>query len=263
MGFENVGLVWSPDSFRSYLSSIEKPSWCKAITLHHTASPSLADRPKGLLIQHIHNLQDFYQSTSGWSAGPHLFIDEDEIFGMCDLRKKGVHAVSFNHMAIGIEVLGNYDSENPKIGRGEKCWKMAALTTRLLLDWLGLSPNENTVLFHRDDPATKKSCPGSLVYKEHVIGLIKSTVTYQLDEQSKPDVSIPWDQWKYAGNKWCVPVMAFMKANKVPADEVVKQLKSVSGLFFYGTELLEGAFYDSTNQTTWAPVNELIHFIKG
>ena len=46
-----------------------------------------------------------YKNTLGWSAGPHLFTDEDQIWGMCDFSKKGVHAVSFNKRAIGIEVL--------------------------------------------------------------------------------------------------------------------------------------------------------------
>src|SRR4030095_4522909 len=96
MGYENVGLVWTPASLKEYLDTITKPSWCNAITLHHTASPSLAQRPNGLLAQHLRNLEDYYKNTKGWSAGPHLFVDEDQLWGMCDFRRKGVHAVSFN-----------------------------------------------------------------------------------------------------------------------------------------------------------------------
>ena len=30
----------------------------------------------------------------------------------------GVHAVSFNSTGVGIEMLGNYDIEDPRTGRG-------------------------------------------------------------------------------------------------------------------------------------------------
>ena len=123
MGFENVGRVWNPKSLEEYLRTITKPDWCKAITLHQTSSPSLAQRPQGLSVGLIDKFRDFYKNDMGWSAGPHLYIDENEIYGMCDLRKKGVHAVSFNKIAIGIEVLGDYDREDPKSGRGLACWQ--------------------------------------------------------------------------------------------------------------------------------------------
>lgn len=174
MGYENVGRVWTPESLGQYLATIDKPDWCEAITLHHTADPSLADRPKGFTIRHIENIRDYYINKKGWSAGPHLFIDEDQIFGMCDLRKNGVHAISFNSYAIGIEVLGNYDSEDPKSGRGLACWQTAAAAVRVLLPWLGFDANLETILFHRDDEETDKSCPGTLVEKDWVLALIAS-----------------------------------------------------------------------------------------
>jgi len=172
MGYENVGRVWTPESLGQYLATIDKPDWCEAITLHHTADPSLADRPKGFTIRHIENIRDYYINKKGWSAGPHLFIDEDQIFGMCDLRKNGVHAISFNSYAIGIEVLGNYDSEDPKSDRGLACWQTAAAAVRVLLPWLGFDANLETILFHRDDEETDKSCPGTLVEKDWVLSLI-------------------------------------------------------------------------------------------
>jgi len=268
MAFENVGLVWTPESLAHYLSSIEKPNWCKAITLHHTAAPSLAQRPKGLLLQHIENLRHFYQDDKKWSAGPHLFIDDDQIFGMCDLRRKGVHAVSFNSMAIGIEVLGDYDSEDPLSGRGLNCWTTAATTTRILLNWLGLSANKDTVLFHRDDPTTKKSCPGNKVKKDWLLGLITAPAPARIAVgMDKSDVGIDWDKWDYRGERWCVPVREFLVANGIPSKTVVAGLKSIGGLFYFGNELLEGAYYvgkDSKlkpNQCTWAPARELIELV--
>ena len=55
-----------------------------------------------------------------------MFGDEDQLWSMRDFRRPGVHAVSFNSMSIGIEVLGDYDTENPKMGRGLACWESAA-----------------------------------------------------------------------------------------------------------------------------------------
>jgi hypothetical protein len=175
MGFENVGRVWSPSEFRQYLGTIQRPVWCRAITLHHTGVPSLAQRPRGFLPNHMTATQHYYQRTNGWSAGPHLFIDDDQCWGMTDFRQTGVHARSFNRMAIGIEVLGNYNEESPNTGRGINCWNTAASASRALLDWLGLEANLQTVLFHRDDPRTTKTCPGSLVQKNWVIDLINAS----------------------------------------------------------------------------------------
>src|SRR5512134_3350001 len=96
MGFENTGRVWTVDSLKGHLAEIKKPDWCNAVTLHHTGAPSLAQRPNGFTAQHLRNIEHYYRVTKGWSSAPHLFVDEDQLWGMCDFRKKGVHAVSFN-----------------------------------------------------------------------------------------------------------------------------------------------------------------------
>lgn len=169
MGCENVGRVWTPKSLEQYLSTIKKPEWCKAVTFHHTESPTLAQRPEGLQIRDIEIISKCYTRN----ACPHLFIDENKIFGMCDFRKKGYHASSFNNLAIGIFVLGNYDSEDPKNGRGLECWQTAAEAARLLLEWLEIGASEETILFHRDGPGEIGSCPGKKVEKDWVLNIIK------------------------------------------------------------------------------------------
>ncbi|MEM9454874.1 MAG: N-acetylmuramoyl-L-alanine amidase [Myxococcota bacterium] len=169
MGYENVGRVWSVQELGRYLRTLEAPAWCDAITFHHTGVPSLEMRPQGLLARHMDATRHYYENELGWSAGPHLFIDDDECWGMCDFRSTGVHARSFNSRAIGIEVLGNYNEESPNTGRGLACWETAFGAGRLLLDWLGLEIHAGTVLFHRDDPKTTKTCPGSNVEKSWVL----------------------------------------------------------------------------------------------
>jgi hypothetical protein len=168
-----------------------------------------------------------------------------------------VHAVSFNSSAIGIEVLGYYDVEDPLNGRGLLCWQNSAKATRVLLDWLGLKVNESTVLFHRDDPKTQKTCPGTKVKKDWLLSLIAAPVTPPSTETDRPEVGIPWTEWEFHGERWCVPVRNFLVAKGVPSATVIANLKSKSGKTYYGAELLEGAFYVAATGTTWAPVREL------
>lgn len=168
-----VGTVWSPETFKEYLGGVIVPSWVKSVTLHHCGEPNLAQRPNGFKIQHIINIMDFYKGK-GWSAGPHLFIDEDQIFGMTSLYHQGIHAVSFNKSSIGIEVLGDYDCEDPFTGRGFACWQVAAKATRALLDWANLDINSETVLFHRNDIKTNKTCPGSKIEKSWFLELVSA-----------------------------------------------------------------------------------------
>jgi hypothetical protein len=165
MGFENVGLKWSPTELVNYLATLQRPVWCTSITFHHTGLPTLANRPNGFSVQSMRGTQRYYETPSekkgAWPSGPHLFIDEDECWGMCDFRQQGIHAKSFNRNSIGIEVLGDYNQEDHNTGRGRACWTTATAAGRALLDWLGLEINQLNIKFHRDDPRTTKTCPGT------------------------------------------------------------------------------------------------------
>lgn len=243
MSFANLGKVWSTDTFSEYLKTVPRPSWVKSITIHHTAAPSLAQRPQGFNAQNVANIASYYRNKLGWNRGPHLFTDEDQIFGMTPLTVKGIHAASFNSSSIGIEVLGNYDIEPHNEGRGAHCWLVAAQTTALLLQWLGLPANKDTVKFHRDDPKTSKTCPGKRISKEWFLSLIANGY-------SKPVA--PADDLKVA------PVVAYAVEHKgYTYASAVALLKAKRGLFFFGDDWLEGAFYDKSLGQTVAPLDEL------
>ena len=189
MAFSLIGTAWNILAFIAYLVGKDL-SWADSVTIHHTGSPNLRQRSKGLIIQHIKNIHYFYtterrkRGKKPWSAGPHLFVDDIDINGMSSLEERGVHAVSFNRRSIAIEVLGNYDSEDPKSGRGLKCWKIAAQATAALLIHMGKEANEKTIHFHRDDPKTSKSCPGTRVKKEWFIALVLEAMREQRGEVS-------------------------------------------------------------------------------
>lgn len=185
MSFSEVDKVYDRVSFRKRLREVDL-SWATGgVTVHHTAAPSLAQRPKGFTIQHMRNIQSFYEKELGWSRGPHLFTDEDQIFGMSPLSERGIHAVSFNKTHIGVEALGNYDSEDPKTGRGLQVWETTACCVAQILAAKGMEPSTSTINFHRDDPKTKKTCPGTQVDKAWFIGLVTKFFLEEKDLERK------------------------------------------------------------------------------
>lgn len=252
MSYNNTGKVWTPDSFGEYLKTIKPPNWAKAVCLHHTSSPSLAQRPKGWTIQHIENMKSFYQGM-GWKSGPQLFTDEDQVFGMTPLTEAGVHAVSFNRTAIGIEALGHYskNGENPKTDRGLYVWLNTARITRLLLDWLGLPINEKTVLFHRDDPKTSKDCPGSQVSKDWIISEIKNAPT---DTTYLRPIHV---QEEIIDDKNFVPLASTLATKGFSDKQIKENLRREGKNFFWLDNHLEFAYYDTKTETTMVPLKEL------
>jgi len=188
MSFSAVGLVFDRQGLREHLAKV-KPTWAKGVTIHHTAEPSLAQRPKGFTIQHMRNIQYGYEHERGWDRGPHLFTDEDQIFGLSPLSEKGIHAVAFNSKFIGIEALGNYDSETPKSGRGYQVMDTTAMATAVILAHLKLQPGPDTVKFHRDDPSTSKTCPGNLVEYEWFLFKVRKHYMNEIDPSDPPPAS--------------------------------------------------------------------------
>ena len=245
MSFSNVGKVWSPEMFKEYLKGTKPPLWATSVTIHHTASPSLAQRPDGFTAQHIRNIQSFYQRTLGWSKGPHFFIDDDQIWGMTPPTMQGIHAKSFNSTSIGIEVLGDYDSEQHDTGRGKLCWDLAASATKALLDWLGVSPNTRTIYFHRDDPKTSKTCPGRKVTKDWFIDLVSGR-WLRTDN---------WEEPIYLEMVEVVPYIA--QRTRKPYSEIAKALVKKDKQILLFDKWIESAHYDKIRKATVASVEEL------
>lgn len=167
--FPVIGRPMLVDQLGRYVRA-SQPLWAGGVTIHHTSAPSLAQRPQGLLEQHIRNLRSFYMGL-GWSAGPHFFIDEDQAWAFSPLAKPGIHAKSFNRSHIGIEMLGDYDKEDPWSGRGLQVLTNTGLVVGEILRTLNLT--KDAVNFHRDDPRTDKTCPGSRITREQFLKLVK------------------------------------------------------------------------------------------
>jgi hypothetical protein len=190
-----VGKRFRPDQFGAYLDTVKLGSAFqpRSVTLHHTASPTLAQRPNGFTQQHLLNLQHYYGVKMGWHGAPHVFIDdrEDGIIVFQPMNLRGVHAVSFNRTSWGMEMLGYYDAEPFHTGRGAAVRDNAMAALAAMCKRLGAQPD--SIRFHRDDPTTRKSCPGRLVEKAYVVGRVAEL----LRAPAVPDMSdeAGWPEW--------------------------------------------------------------------
>lgn len=167
-----VGESFTPANFDAYCHKLQWTAWRPSfVVVHNTASPSLAQRPKGLSRKHIANLEAYYRDEKGWKAGPHLFVDDHRIWVFTPLTVSGTHSPSWNKMALGVEMLGDYETESFTSGRGLRVRDntIAALTTLCAI--VGLQPE--TIRIHREDPLTTHACPGKNVRKLEIVQAVK------------------------------------------------------------------------------------------
>jgi hypothetical protein len=167
-----VGQAFTPASFQQYVSSLDFSEWKPDfIVLHNSGEPTLAQRPAGFTQQHIENLESFYRDDKGWSAGPHLFIDDHHIWAFTPLTTPGVHSPSWNRVSWGVEMLGDFDSEEFDSGRGAAVRDNAVAAIAILSAAIGLDPS--SMRLHREDPGTDHHCPGDNVDKDAFIQAVK------------------------------------------------------------------------------------------
>ena len=178
-----VGRSFSAHGFEDYCHTLHWSAWRPSfIVLHNTSVPSLAQRPQGLTHAHILALESYYRDTQKWRAGPHLFVDDRQIWAFTPLTTAGVHSPSWNAVAVGIEMLGEYETEAFDSGRGAAVRDNAVSAIATLCSVLGLPPSG--LKLHKEDPkTTHKTCPGKHVDKNAVIAAVEHAVQSQGDHQ--------------------------------------------------------------------------------
>jgi hypothetical protein len=170
-----VGKSFGAEDFDAYCHTLQWLAWRPSfIVLHNTGSPSLAQRPKGLTQQNIRDLEAFYRDEQKWKAGPHLFVDDKQIWVFTPLTVSGTHSPSWNKLALGVEMLGDYEKESFSAGRGLKVRRNAVAALATLSAVLGLDPH--TLRLHREDPLTTHACPGKNVRKLEVIQEVQDLI---------------------------------------------------------------------------------------
>lgn len=182
----NLGLVFSSSAdFLAYLESIKFGTWRpQIIVAHHTGAPDLKTwqgyqtrKPPIDDKQWLSNLASYYGNTLGWRSGPQFFFTPKHYCVLSPPTARGVHAASFNSISWGVEMVGNFDREpfdgelRDRYVKGLACLYVA----------LGKSPRpyvykQSGLHFHRDDPLTPKTCPGTKVNKDDLIRRIEAAM---------------------------------------------------------------------------------------
>ncbi len=170
-----VGLNFDATGFDTYCKGVTWTAWRPSfIVLHNTAVPNLRQRPNGFTRQHIENLVGYYRDQQHWSAGPHLFIDDKQIWVFTPLTTTGRHSPSWNAVALGIEMLGDYSTDDFDKERGALVQKNAISAMASLCGALGLDPK--TIKMHKQDPRTTHDCPGSTVKQAKIIAGVQKAL---------------------------------------------------------------------------------------
>jgi hypothetical protein len=163
-----VAKSFTPEAFARYCATLQWTDWRPAfIVLHNTETPSLAQCPEGLTVQHLLALEAYYRDTMHWSAAPHLFIDDKQIWVFTALTESGIHSPSWNKVSLGVEMLGDFEQEAFDSGRGLAVQRNTIGALAILSTMLGIDCR--TMRIHREDPLTTHRCPGKHVSKQAVI----------------------------------------------------------------------------------------------
>ena len=156
------GRALSVDEFEAHLmsSKFTKALWKPiGIVWHNTAAPTLVQWKKHTRQHWMESLASYYKGL-GWSAGPHLFIDDEKINLFTPLTHRGTHSPSFNAQYIGIEHVGDYSTEDDDSGPGLKVKNNGIAATALMCTRFGIPADKAHIKLHKHDPRTTHDCPG-------------------------------------------------------------------------------------------------------
>lgn len=154
---------------RHVIEDIKFPSWKPSGgVLHCTGAPNLKQALSTPPEQRIKNLVQFFKIERGWSSGPHFFVYPEKIWLFTPVNMRGTHSPSWNGTRFGVEMMGDYNVDDPASGEGLRVYKNSVALFGIMYAKLGLDPDN--IKMHRDDPlTTHKACPGKLIDKEKFI----------------------------------------------------------------------------------------------
>jgi hypothetical protein len=180
-----VGKGFKPQEFEAYVAGLSFAVWRpQFVVLHNTAAPTLAQWHSISGEQRMRNLSDFYQNVQKWSAGPHLFVADDLIWAFTPLTMPGVHSPSWNSIAWGVEMVGDYNAE--PFADTVRDNVVSALTT--LHAVVGLDPA--SLKLHKEDPRTTHDCPGRNVSKADIIARVQDALAGRAQGEHSPAAGV-------------------------------------------------------------------------
>lgn len=228
-----MGQHYSAEEFQAYVEGLgEPPAWVQFMVIHNTGAPTLkqwqdspANMPAGIARtqQRLRNVTHGYQKQ-GWRAGPHLFIDQDFIWTFSPLWQPGTHSPSFNRIAWGVEVVGDFDREEWT----PKHRQLVVDAFAILHEWRGLDPG--TIKLHKEDTRTTHDCPGKNIaaHKGDFIEAVRRALLSDGDhvrvpdndgagsapERSKKHLVKPGDTWWGLAKRYDTTVAQLQALNK-------------------------------------------------
>ena len=159
-----VGTSFTADEFAEYCDGVTLTDWTPDfIVLHNTQEPRLDAWHSTSGARRMRGLTEYYRDEQGWSGGPHLFIADDRIWAFTPLTVHGVHSPSWNGVAWGVEIVGDFDHE--AFGDAQKALVISALASlHRLAGW-----TEPQLRLHKEDPNTSHDyCPGKNIVKTEI-----------------------------------------------------------------------------------------------
>lgn len=167
---------FTQEGFKNYVQSQTWGKWRpNKIVWHNTSAPTLKqwiksadeDAKNGRIpgSARINNLERYFRDDRGWSGCPHLFIANDRIWVMNPLTAPGTHSPSWNGTSIGIEMIGDFSTEDDDSGEGLKVKNNTISATAVLCSALGIDPTTG-IFLHKQDPKTTHDCPGEHIARD-------------------------------------------------------------------------------------------------
>jgi hypothetical protein len=180
------GRVMSVADFERYVAGLKLTDWTpEFVVLHNTAAPTSTQWKSTSIQTRLKNLTSYY-SGLGWHGGPHLFVDDQGVCLFTPLTVRGVHSPSWNGVAWGIEMVGDYDTESFDTGFGLAVRKNAEHVLAALLRKIGKPVTPDTLRLHYEDRKTTHACPGKHVKKAEVL----AEVTALMVPAPKPPIVV-------------------------------------------------------------------------
>jgi hypothetical protein len=194
-----VKQAFTQEEFRKYVDAQQWTKWRPdKVVWHNTAAPSLAqwiksanqDKANGAVpgSTRIKNLEAYFRDNNGWSGCPHLFVANDYIWVMNPLTAPGVHSPSWNGTSFGIEMIGDYSTEDDDSGAGLAVKNNTIFATAVLCNALGIDPSKQ-IFLHKQDPKTTHDCPGHNIAKDKFDMIASVSALMAGGEHNPSDVS--------------------------------------------------------------------------
>ena len=182
-GFNKV--FTKADDLKEFIDGLKWTAWRpRFIVLHNTGAPNQKQwndflaKKGNTLLKRLGNFESFYRVNQKWKAGPHWFVSQQGWLMGTPSTQRGTHTPSWNAISLGIETVGDFDSD----AFDDKTRDNVIHLLACLHAALGIQPEPfelgvRGLHFHKEDKATThKHCPGKAVSKPDVVKRVADAI---------------------------------------------------------------------------------------